>query len=326
MADDIRQIVDFGEELSRIVKNREVDATSLDRLYSMWVNFFFDRILRIFEWDGLPFPQRELEGSVILNGISFIAWDSEENGFITRMGSVYGVTRYPDVYTTVIYAAPKEGGGTISGHRDIGKDAVVLYNTSNGMSLMPFIERYASLATHIDLSLKSCLINNRYTDILMSADAGTQESIEDYYRKKYEGIPAAILDETLLMTAQGSVNLAQSRNLNESSLDLIHSHNELLRSFYRDIGLRVAKEKSAEMSTSEVEANDNMLLFNINDMLRQRIHFCDEVNRIFSGKLHISVRLNDEFLYNIERRNDNAGEANSRTVSSISNYRPDTIE
>lgn len=326
------RLEDYNKTLSNIIAEREVNSTSLERLYSMWVGFFFDRILRIFEYENLTFPQRELEGTAILNGISYMAYtDNGENGFVTRNGSVYGVTRYPDVFTTVIYAMPKEGGGTISGKAKVGEYSAVLYNTSNGMSLMPFIERYASLATHIDLTLKCRLINDRYTDILLTSDSGTTESLTEYYDKKYKGIPAAVLDESLLLTREGTINLANNRAGGESSLQLIQSHNELLRSFYRDIGLKVSKEKTAEMTSFEVDANDSMLLFNINDMLRQRKKFCEECNRIFKGleykdldgktKIYepISVKLNEEFSYNIGGVN-NEGEANNRTMDSYGRY------
>lgn len=337
MGDNTLKIEDFQEKLRDIIFSKEVNATSLESLFSMWCNFFFDRIMRIFEWKNLPFPQRELEGSAIMNGISFIAYHDKPIGFITRSGSVYGVTRYPDIFTTVIYAMPNRNGQpSISGRREIGKDAVVLYNTSNGMSLYPFIQRYASLATHIDLTLKSQLINTRYTDILLSSDENTKASIELYYKEKYKGIPAVVLDNSLIFSErQGTINLAQNQINKETSLQLLHSHNELLRSFYRDIGLRVSKEKSAEMTSSEVEANDNMLLFNINDMLRQRQRFCDDCNRIFSGREYfneytnttktwenIEVKLNEEFIYNLENnRGKNLYEsgANTRSISSFTN-------
>lgn len=323
--DNTIKLIDYGEYLSQIIADREVQATSLERLFSMWSNFFFDRILRIFEYSGLPFPPRELEGSAISNGITFMAYHADDDSFITRNGSIYGVTRYPDVFTKVIYAMPDKDGRSIHGTATIGTNAVVLYNTSNGMSLLPFIERYASLATHIDLTLKATLVNSRYTDILLSADSGTKESLDEYYKSKYNGNPAAIVDESLLLDidGRGTINLAQSRVGGESSLELIHSHNELLRSFYRDIGLRVAKEKSAEMTSSEVEANDNMLLFNIMDMLRQRQQFCEECNKVFGNKLKqpLSVRLNPEFSYNIPIGGErNEGEAVIRTMASVNNY------
>lgn len=335
MDDNTVKLEDFQEKLKNIVYSKEVNATSLEKLYSMWVNFFFDRIMRIFEWTNLPFPQREIEGSAIMNGITFMAYHDKDKGFVTRNGSVYGVTRYSDMYTTVIYAMPDRLGKTsISGRREIGRDAVVLYNTSNGMSLMPFVERYASLATHIDLTLKSQLINGRYTDILISADSSTQESIKKFYEEKYKGSPSAILDKSLIFAdGQGTINLAKNQSGQESSLQLIHSHNELLRSFYRDIGLRVAKEKSAEMTSSEVDANDNMLLFNINDMLRQRQRFCEDCNRIFKGRTYydeyemidktyqpISVKLNEEFVYNLEGGIADESGTNIRTMASFTNY------
>lgn len=292
------QLMQYEELVNKITEDVEINSTSLTTLFKYWFDFFFEKIIRIFEYENLPFPYQELEGSCIINGKSFIAYD-DKYGFVTRSGSIYGVTRYPDVFTDVIYAMPSEGGmGTIHGKKRIGVDAVVLYNTATSLSFVPFINRYASLATHFDLTLKSILINVRYPDILASSDSDTKDSIDEYFNNKYSGIPASIIDKSMLIAKEGTINLSNKIYSASELRSTIDAQNELLRSFYRDIGLRWVKDKRAEINSQEIDGSDSVLLFNTADMLYQRRIFVEQVNRIFQNRLAapVTVRLNPAFI------------------------------
>lgn len=291
------QLQQYEDIVKQITESVELNSTSLTTLFRYWFDFFFEKIIRIFEYKNLPFPYHELEGSAILNGKSFMAY-SKKYGFVTRKGSIYGVTRYPDVFTNVIYAMPNEDNkGTISGNARIGYDAVVLYNTATSLSFIPFLNRYASLATHFDLTLKSILIDARYPDAFTTGDSDARESINEYFNLKYEGKAAAILDESMFTATTGTVNLNSRKHDTSEVRTIIDAQNELLRNFYRDIGLRWIKDKRANVIADEIDGNDAVLLFNISDMLYQRRLFVDECNMVFERYLPhpITVRLNPSF-------------------------------
>ena len=72
-----------------------------------------------------------------------------------------------------------------------------------------------------------------------------------------------------------------------------------LRMFFNEIGVRYNRDKKERMIESEVENDEQMLLLNINDMLKQRKKACDEINMIFNR--NISVKLSPEFKI-IERK------------------------
>lgn len=281
----------------KAISRQEKKATNISNLYSLWQDFLYNRIIRIFEWRGLPMPQRELESGLMLNGINYIAFHDRAVGFVTGSGSIYGVTRYPDIYTKVIYTMPKEEGGTISGTRILGESALACYNTSTMLSMFPFICRYASLLTHSDLTLKNALINYRVQDILVAANDSAKDSIREYYEGKYNGNPKAIIDETLsLINSGGTENLAKS-SYNYSLLELVDVGNEILRNFFRDIGIKWAKEKRGNMTVEEVDSDEQLLLFNVSDMLHCREEFCNDFNKLFADKLgrEISVSLSPEY-------------------------------
>lgn len=283
----------------KIISKSEKKATTLNNLFRMWLNFLYDKILTIFKYKGLPFPQRELESIALISGINYAAFHNKEIGVVTGSGSVYGVTRYPDIYTNVVYAMPTEDGSTISGDRVIGVDAVVLYNTSSMMGFYPFLARYASLLAHIDLTLKCGLVNLRDMDTFVTMDSATKETIEHYYNEKYEGRMSAIIDETMLMKLDGNstLNLANG-NYHFNPREIVDVQLEVLRQFYRDIGVRWIKDKRANINSEEVDSDEQLLLFNISDMLQCRKDFCEEYNRVIAPKLGgktISVDLSPEF-------------------------------
>lgn len=298
-----------------ITFRQEQDATSLENLYSMWCSFFWNRIIRLFEYKNLPasIPQRELEKYAMANGINYVAYNKKNNIFVTGQGSVYGVTQYEDVFTKVIYAKPNNSINTLSGNPDIGKGAVVLNNTSTQLSMIPFVERYASLMAHADLTLKCALINQRQIDTLVAADDSVKDSINQYYSGKYQGSPRAIIDKSILLTDSANViNIAQPYHL--SLREIIDTENEILRGFYRDIGVRWTKDKRAQMGESEVEADESLLLFNISDMLQCRREFCKEFNKVFTDLISapISVKLIPE-LEIIERGNSDVSQSSNES-------------
>lgn len=290
-------MIDLIKDWKTALKIEEKRATTLEALFTCWQEFFFNRVMRLFVWNGLPFPQRELEIPLVCNGINYIAWNVNIKDYVTGSGSLYGVTRYPDVYTSVVYAMPSENGIVISGNPTIGKDAIAVYNTSTTLSFTHFVNRYASLMTHADLTLKSALVNYRATDILVGGEDSLNDSLTAYYNKRYNGTLSAIIDDSMLMSMgdSGLRNVGTGHS-NPSLREIVDTQNEILRGFYRDIGVRWTKDKRAQVGESEVESDSSLLLFNISDMLACRQDACAEFNKVLSkfANIEISVKLAPE--------------------------------
>ena len=88
-------------------------------------------------------------------------------------------------------------------------------------------------------------------------------------------------------------NIAPTMSGSLGVMDCIDARNELLRMFYADIGVRFTKDKKERMIESEVSSDNQMLLFNISDMLHQREKASEEINKLFG--LNTSVKLSKEF-------------------------------
>ena len=248
-----------------------------------------EKIVRIFEWKGLPFPQREIEMRLITAGYCGFVKD-ELLDYMVAYGGMSGPTQYFDVFKDFTYSAPLAKGGT----KKINKECVIINNTALRNPMNAFIKRYAILLAHCDVTLVMSLVNLRTKNIIATDDQGTADSYKEMFKKFYKGEFSALIDKGLLGSADGGLNnIALPTSGNIGVMECIDAKNEIMRMFYNDIGVRYTRDKKERMIESEVENDQQLLLFNINDMLRQRENACKKINELFD--LNISVKLAPEF-------------------------------
>lgn len=279
----------YSDNLKNI-KKEEKEEMKLPLSISYWVNMLFEKAIRIFEWGGdLPFPQKEIEMRLLLYGYCGYVNDSYV-GEMVSCGGMSTPTQYWDEFKKFTYASATAKGGT----RIIGEDCVIINNTALRNPLYPMIKRYANLLAHTDVSLKMSLVNLRIKNIISTDSQSTAENYRVMFDKFYNGDVEAILDDGLLKKGNGGIdNLALTSSGTLGVMDCIDARNELLRMFYNEIGVRYNRDKKERMIESEVENDEQMLLLNINDMLKQRQNACKEINKIFGR--NISVKLSPEF-------------------------------
>ena len=279
----------YSDNLKNI-KKEEKEEMKLPLSISYWANMLFEKAIRIFEWGGnLPFPQKEVEMRILLNGYCGYVND-EYVGEMVSCGGMSTPTQYWDEFKKFTYASATAKGGV----RTIGEDCVIINNTALRNPLYPMIKRYANLLAHTDVSLKMSLVNLRIKNIISTDSQSTADSYRAMFDKFYNGDIDAILDDGLLKKGNGGIdNLALTSSGTLGVMDCIDARNELLRMFYNEIGVRYNRDKKERMIESEVENDEQMLLLNINDMLKQRQNACKEINKIFGR--NISVKLSQEF-------------------------------
>ena len=56
-------------DIEKHVRKHEKKVMDINHSYRRWYNLLRLKVLRMFEWTGLPFPQRELEMRLIDSGI-----------------------------------------------------------------------------------------------------------------------------------------------------------------------------------------------------------------------------------------------------------------
>lgn len=274
-------------------------------LFDMHYERCLGRLVRLFKWDGLPFPPHELEVRAQLDGFAGVVYDSKR-GIMTAWGGMSGPTQYADYFKKFTYAAPTAKGGT----KVIGKNAVILRNTPLATSTAMWIARYADLYAHNDISLRLALVNTRYQDILKVSDESKRETVANWYKALFKGDLAVMVDETPITDfVEGRGNI-EALDINKKEAPDFTKYteleNELDRSFYRALGVRWNKDKKSNLVAGEIEQDDMLLEFNMRDMLTTREEFADDYNKVFGGNASVSLVIPLEREVTVNDANANA--------------------
>ena len=269
------------------IKPNETELT-FDKSFRYWHKNLFNRLMRLFTWNGLPFPQRELEFNLMARGSVGIF---DVNGLFASQCGLTGVTEYPDKFIYAIYANPKKGNGM----KKIEKECVVIYNDDLMTSLVPFVNRYANLLAHADLSLQIALINSRSMGALVAPNSVVAESIKEWYNALKKGKMLAILDDESMETlasAKGTRSVTDSYPSTNTIADFYTAQQNILKSFYNDLGVKYTTEKKERLITDEVNSDSDMLLINVNAMFENRKKACEDMKKIFGIDVTVNLTIN----------------------------------
>lgn len=273
------------------IKN-ENDVFNLENCTAFWNEWLLARCQRLFVWNGLPFPQRELENYLLTMGkCAFVKSDR----FIVDKYAVTpctysGVTEYFDIGKRVTWTTPVTSGF----FKMQSTDGVLIRNNSLTSGIMNLIFRYSVLLANVDISLVSALVNERSQNIIVADNQNTAESINTFYKTiEEDGKRKAIVNEKLFQSLQGAISLPTVSN-KETIKPILECYDTILQMFYNDIGIRYNKDKKERMIANEVTSDSQRLLINIKDMLECRQKASEEINNYFG--LNVSVKLSNEIV------------------------------
>lgn len=270
------------------------------RAYRFWYGTLFERIMNIFTWKNLPFPQKEIEILLSMVGFCGITKFKKSGELGAVYGSMSGVTNYPDMFTKFTYATPLE-----SGIRKIDGNLILLNNNQIRMPTAYVVDVYASLLAHADLSLQAILINSRATGL---TKARTQQQVDDiakWYNALANGKTIAVLDAQDLNSLLGDkgIEVFSMSYPSGMTIDSYYQIREnLLKSFYSEIGINSMRDKRERVVEAELDTNLNRILFNVDDMLTCRQDGCEEVNKMFGTNWEVD--LNQEIIMQVQVKPD----------------------
>lgn len=270
---------------------------TLKKQLRYWTEVLTEKCVNIFRWSGLPdsIPQKEIELALTFRGFCGIIVN--DGKYWATMGSMSGVTPYPDEFTKYLYATPKFSGWAnykklYSGNSNVA----IISNNYTKLSTYDLIRRYAYLFAHADLTFQAVLINIRSTGILAAQNQQQADSLNAWYSKLVKGDTMAIVDKddlSSLISSQGLRSIANQYPSSSMLSDVFNVHDNLMRSFFNDIGLPMSKNKKEREIEAEISQDNARILFNVNDMLEMRKEGCREVQRVF-GEIW-EVELSDEY-------------------------------
>lgn len=281
-----------GRNISKLAR----ESTTFNTWYLYWRDELFERVMRLFVWEGTDgdLDPKEIEQRLHLAGHLGITKIPRDSKLTAMYGSFFGVTKYLDEFTGYTVRCP-----IYSGQRTIGKDVVVISNSSLRNPTYELVHHYAVLLAHCEVSIVDSLVNCRDSGGIPVANTEKQkQSIQQYQGKVYNGEYGVVTDIGNL----GINYLGGDRKTQLSIMELYEVRERLLKSFYSDIGVRSAFEKRSNTIQSEVEADSSLLLLNLSDMLEWRKKGAEEVNKMF-GK-NWSVHIAEEISYGVENQRE----------------------
>ena len=261
----------------------------------------------MFKYDGLPesVPAKWLEHYLLVNGSCVFVMDGDE--LICTTGGWGGL---PDRYyipTQYIVSNPYVKEETRRTYT-IGEDCVLARNDTYARGMLPLIQEKTRLLTENYVSMNMSTILTRAMLNLVALTGQDKESIDLWLKKLERGELGAILSKP---------NFAGNDNANISAVpfaqvagtltDLIEERQYIKASLYNDLGLNGNYNMKREaINSNESQLNDDMLHPLIDEMLKCRKEFVEEVNDMFGT--NISVEFDSAWADN-ELENEAALEA-----------------
>lgn len=292
--EDIRQ-------LDLKIKNL-YDVADVMSGFDFWFWKIVNLLLQMFDWEGLPedIPAREIELNLLLTGHCVILVD-DEGRLYAPPTSIYGQDRYYQP-TNAVFASP-----TVSGQNTytIGKDCVCIYNSSlkesvwyirSDNGLLSFIKRYARMLADIESTINIYTVNQRLTAVPVTEDQNVAQSIKAFFRKLIQGKREIITDNNLIESFR-NVDIISKTTLKDGVNDWLIARDKVFEQMYRDLGVRMYQPKKAQVTESELESNDQVLLIALDDLDKARKEGAEELNQMFGARFgfEASVSLNDKF-------------------------------
>ena len=292
--EDIRQ-------LDLKIKNL-YDVADVMTGFDFWFWKIVNLLLQMFDWEGLPedIPAREIELNLLITGHCVILVD-DDGRLYAPPTSIYGQDRYYQP-TNAVFASP-----VVSGQNEytIGKDCVCIYNSSlkdsmwyirSDNGLLSFIKRYARMLADIESTINIYAVNQRLTAVPVTEDQNVAQSIKAFFRKLIQGKREIITDNNLIESFR-NVDIISKTTLKDGVNDWLIARDKVFEQMYRDLGVRMYQPKKAQVTESELESNDQVLLIALDDLTKAREKGAEELNQMFGARFgfEASVSLNDKF-------------------------------
>ena len=284
----------YLDEYKEMIEQFQMDACTYPAFYRYWREALFERMTRLFVWEGTAREEggktvgvdpKQIEIRMILQGYTVISKLPGEEERTSFFGSMFTPTKYYDEWKDVNVRCP-----IYAGTRTIGQDAVIIDNCSLRNPSMMHVHHYATLLAHMEVTLINALVEARDSGGVPVAQTQKQfESIQGYQKKRFLGKIDTVTD----IGGLGVGFAGSDRHTQQKIVEILETRNKILRDFYADIGVRSTFEKRSNVNSMEIDGDTSMLLLNISDMLRRRKEGAERVNELYGvdWRVHIAEEI-----------------------------------
>lgn len=250
--------------------------------YAFWFENLFERSIKLFEWKNTEgIEPHEIEVCLMGNGSGCVT-DKYNNTLSIFNGYQCGEpTQYFDRFKSFSVFSP-----VFSGIFEIGKECEIIRNNAIMNSVYPLVHRYAIMLSHTETSFVNTLINGRDSGgVPVASTQNAKTALETYRNNLCNGRVMPILDPAFSAVEFKGVDKNSPLNIK----DLIEVRENLVNSFYNDIGVKTAYNKKGNMINEEVEADNSKLLLNLSEMLYQRQRGAERVNKMYGTNWSVDI-------------------------------------
>lgn len=286
------------------------DVADVTSGYDFWFYKLLNYCLGIYKYTGLPasLPGREILMNLIMTGHAVIFQNKSE--LVTTKTVLYDFDMY--------YRPTRATYGNVrifSRQLRLGEDAEVVYlnhiegnvltNQAVDSGLRSFILRYARQLADIESTANIYAVNMRLQSFPVASDDITREQVESFYKKIALGEKAVIMDNMILEMFR-NVEVA-NRITNDTLNDILIARDKVLANFFQDIGIKYRQEqKKAQLTEDEVEADEQILVIDVEQMREVQQEGFDRVNDMFGTDIKVQINpIYDRKTYTGGARNDN---------------------
>lgn len=252
-----------------------------------------NKSVRMFKYNNLPetIKNKDLETQLQVGGYN--TWKVVKDNLYTFTGGLGGEPNPYYLPTISVIANPAlRYNATL----EIDKDCVVMLNDYYYQGMMPLFNKYATLLTEAEISLKYAIINARVPALVQADNDTTYESAKKFFEKVVKGEDYGIIASKEFFDGIRSHDFYKEAHIK----DLIESIQYIKGSWYNEFGLNAAFNMKREaINEAEATLNENILYPTIDTMLECREVALEKVNKMFGT--NISVELDTVWAMNREK-------------------------
>ena len=277
MSDSIQRNSWIFSKCNNILNDKEL-------LKKQIISQMLTKTITIFKYGNLPetITDKDIEIITQVNGYSI--WKEVDGKLYVFYGSLGGEPNPYYLPTIAIIANPAL---RYNASLKIDEECVVMLNDYLYTGLMPLFNKYGSLLTEADISLKYAIINARVPALLQSDNDNTYKSAQEFFSKIEKGDGYGIIASKEFFEGIKSQDFYKQPYIK----DLIESIQYIKASWYNEIGLNAQFNMKREaLNSAESTLNDDILHPTIDVMLQCRKIAVEKINKMFGT--NITVELN----------------------------------
>ena len=255
-----------------------------EALQKQIISQMLNKTITIFKYDNLPetITDKDIEIITQVNGYSI--WKEVDGKLYVFYGSLGGEPNPYYLPTIAIIANPAL---RYNASLKIDEECVVMLNDYLYTGLMPLFNKYGSLLTEAEISLKYAIINARVPALLQSDNDNTYKSAVAFFDTIEKGEGYGIIASKEFFEGIKSQDFYKQPYIK----DLIESIQYIKGSWYNEIGLNAQFNMKREaINSAESTLNEDILYPAVDVMLQCRKKAVEKINKMFGT--NITVELN----------------------------------